>query len=148
MISDQCYHYTGDMVKAWLSMNDEDREQAQVKEPTLKTLLQALQDIGCSEVMAQIHDQVKARAGDAEGTLEDRDDANLTKGATSAKEISRWPSGIPKLSSNVASNFQEYEEGKNLKVHAFRLHNCPPSWDSPGVSKLCPYSNILTYIGI
>ena len=107
------------MVKAWLSMNDEDREQAQVKEPTLKALLQALQDIGCSEVMAQI--QAKARAGDTEGTLEDRDDPNVTKGATSAKEISRWPSGIPKLSSDAASNIQEYEKGKSLKAHAFRL---------------------------
>ena len=107
------------MVNAWLSMKDKDREQAQVKEPTIKTLLQALQDIGCSDVMAQI--QAEAKGGDTEhGTLEGSDelgDPNLTKGAASAKEISRWPIGVPRLSCDVALNIQELEEGKCLKVH-------------------------------
>ena len=118
----ECIIYTGDIVKAWLSMKDEDREQAQFKEPTLKVLLQALQDIGCSDVMAQI--QAEARGGGTKhGTLEDseKDDPNVTKGAASAKVIVRWPIGVPRLSSSIASTTQELESGKNLKMHVFTI---------------------------
>lgn len=100
------------MVKVWLSMKDEDRKQAQVKEPTLKALLQALQDIECFDVMAQI---TEAGGKDTEyGALEAKDDRS-TKGAASANEISRWPIEIPELSSDSASNVKELEKGKSLQ---------------------------------
>ena len=103
------------MVKAWLSMNDEDREQAHAMEPSLQTLLLALQDVGCSDVIAHIQAACMDGSGATEhGTVEDsntNDDPNVTKGAASARLISRE---VPKLSSDTTSNIQELEAGKNL----------------------------------
>ena len=93
------------MVNVWLSMNDEERERAKAKDPTLNTLSLALQDIGCSDVMAQI--QAEAGHSDEHDTSEGGNKCDPEEAASSKRISAPIDSGIPRSSSGANSKLQE-----------------------------------------